>query len=490
MNFKKYCIYIIAIAFPLIGIITSLDSDFPIGWDTFFHYSFSKLIQENHFVLPENIPYFWDGVFAGYPPLFHFTSALLSSLINVDLITVYKVLPWIFLFALLLALYKFFKEFDKEYALPAVIIFNLIPIYLHEFYVGEFARIPGLLFALLCLANTKSYLKKPSRNILIISGVCYGLTVLSHLYAAAITTVILVYWILEYYIIKKEYSVLYIIFLGLIVASPWVIFITKNFGILYLFRVFFNHSDGVGLFAPYIAIIILMLPIIRGLYKRKFYSILVIFLILSIISRMFIMVPISYYISKYLNLYLFRRHKKFKSAAVSTLFMISIFIFSGILTSEPMKDYMTKQKVEALNWVNTNINKNQTIIPFLDYFYIDRDNSEYLFDKIIGHSTRTINGFDVIVPVFGKIKTYTWFGFEWAVDGKRKVIIDEFREKFCKEHFFETSLKYNIYPDYIWFSKQVKDSSRYKPEFVCNDFEPEIKKVFSNSEVDIYKVNY
>jgi len=488
--FKKYLALFISLLFSLIGIINSLRFKFPAGTDTFFHYLFSKKILENSFFLPKSIPYFWDNVLAGYPPFFHYSAALISKLFGLDLLVVYKFLPWLFFSLLLLSVYIFIREFDKKYALLSMIIFLLFPIYHHIFYVGEFARLPGLAFALLCLAKTKRYLKTHNKKELILSGVFYSLAILSHLYAAAVISVILIYWIIEQYIVKKDFSIIWTVIIGVIFSSPWLIFIIKNFGFFYFLNVFRTHSTDVASFAPYIAIILLMLPIIRGLYKKKFYSVILIFLILSIISRTFIMVPVSYYLSKRIHIHLFKKNKKIKSFSITILFIISLVLFSLIITSKQMNPYMSEQKLQAADWIKQNTGQNQTIIAFTDFPYINRNISEYLFDKIIGYAVKEINGFGVIVPVFTERNTYSWFAFEWALEENRKLITDEFRKKFCKEHFIKTSIKYEIYPDYLWFAKD-KDSSSYNHDLICNDLtEPEFKKVFSNSEVDIYKINY
>ena len=99
--FKKYFIYLISAAFFLIGLINSFRFKFPAGTDGFFHYYFSKVILENNFLLLKSIPFWWDGVIVGYPPLFHYTAALTSRLFSLDLLTVYHILPWVFFLLLL-----------------------------------------------------------------------------------------------------------------------------------------------------------------------------------------------------------------------------------------------------------------------------------------------------------------------------------------------------------------------------------------------------
>jgi len=482
--YDKYLIHIIAIIFPIIGILSSLRYSFPRGTDTYFHYLFSQQIIENNFLLPKTIPYFWDGVMAGYPPLTHYILAVISFITTIDLLTVYKIAPWLFLCPLIYSIHFFIKQFDKEYALLGTTIFLLIPIYLHVFYVGEFARIPGLIFALFSLGYLKRYLVKSKKRTLIYSGIFYGLTIFSHIYATAIVTVVLLYWVIEQKLVNKKDSPILALVIGLIIASPWLIFVIKNFGFFYLFNVFTSHSGNVVSFVPYIAIALLFLPLIKGIYKKKFHSTILIFFILSLISRAFIMVPISYYFSKGLHL-LIKNKNRVKKLTMSFI-VISIILFTVILTSSYSEPYMTEEKFEAITWIKENTEEESKFLFFDTVLYTEFDNKQTIFDQFIGYTNRKIMAFDTVIPGLTKRETYSWFAFEWNLSPERLGIIHDLRETLCKTDILNKIELYELNSDYVWVTKQEGEFR----ETYCNDLtEPEFTLVFSNSEVDIYKFN-
>ncbi len=122
---------ILLIALLAISIsIFSLIQIYPSGYDSFYHMAISKEFSEGNLMeydyrsaAPQGRPHL-------YPPAFHILSADLILLSNLDIITIFRVLPLIFLISSALAFWIFVKKmYDEKMASYATVLFLLSPTY-------------------------------------------------------------------------------------------------------------------------------------------------------------------------------------------------------------------------------------------------------------------------------------------------------------------------------------------------------------------------
>ena len=466
---------LIIILATLPGILFSLFFAEPFGSDIYFHYQISKNLVENNF-LPMELTNFGENIPFGYPPLIHYFTAILSKLI--PLIFIYKVLPWILVSVLIASLYLLYREYEPSFAITATAIYFAIPLYLHSIFAGEIARLPGLIFLTLTLWMLKRYKNTFKNEVLIFAGVFYGLTILSHLYAAALLTILIFYLVIEQYHIHRKVNILLTILIGLLIASPWLVYVTMYYGPLYFIKVSTIHSSGILSYIPYLLLTLIGIITIMGIWKKRFYSIFLILIILSDIMREFLLIPLAFYIAKYLN--------KYNKFPFYTLIIIGLINTMIILANPQMKPVLNQDLNDAITWFNRNAPSEATSIAIKSNLYYSKNIKELLFQKLIGHFNKKIDGWDTALIAKTNHKFYTWFGFEWANEPKRLEIMGRFWEKICAKEFLEVAHKNKVYPNYLWIRYPNSANQNY-----CNDFnEPNFIKVYQNSEVVIYSINY
>lgn len=174
-----------------------LTSDFPLHDGGLFLVMVQDL-QDAGFVLPLTTSYNLDQIPFAYPPLAIYLTAGLNA-IGFDLIALMRFIPLVASIATVPVLYLIVVELTGRRGIAAVstVAFALAP-RSYEWLVigGGLTRAPGMLFALLVIWQGIKLLRQPSLARIAGTGLCGGLTLLTHpeasLFAAVSLAVLLV----------------------------------------------------------------------------------------------------------------------------------------------------------------------------------------------------------------------------------------------------------------------------------------------------------
>jgi len=480
VNFFKKDVFILLVFLSLISIIILsqiIQNEHPIGNDAYFHYFMSKLILENNFHLPEKIPYFWDGIKFGYPPLLHYMCAFFGLFF--PLIEIFRILPLILLIGLIISIYFAFKD---SYPVWGIMIFLIIPLSLTFLFCGTYGRPLGFIFLFLLIWALKTYTKSENKNYLIASSLFFGMATLSHLTTGIISLFIILYFLIKLFHEKKDYKIIYVFF-GVLFALPWLLTIFGRYGIFYFLDVLNNYSlKNLSMLFGLSGFIILVYDV----YKNKIPDLLTVLFFFSCIffSYIGITAAISLILAKMLS----KKLKTYRLKNISILLIITLIVFSiyfpMILESQPsgIRPLIKPKENEGLKWVRNNLNVKESIVIYSDI----NDLKSNPLTKPIGYIVK-INNDEYIppeshVPVLTQRKTYLSFAFEWDLDKKRKEFEIEAAKLPCARNLRKAMKEYNVTADYLWFDKGM-----YKD--CVTEETTNSTLVFENKRIKIFKLN-
>ncbi|RLI29360.1 hypothetical protein DRO53_01760 [Candidatus Bathyarchaeota archaeon] len=232
----------LAFTFPailLVNLATAIyatqlfSASYPLGMDTFSHLPKLLYLVENGFA-----SWFFDWyagmpLFLFYPPLAYLI-AYLPTLAGVDPILSYKIVEALFILATPFLLYLLSRKFGlgREKAAYAALIFSIIPFTpLNSIVFGRFPNIVALPFFLACLYFVVEAVEKFSRKSILLAGVFYALTLLTHhLSAYLLALVIVILWLNLALqgrslrkLVKHLFSLGSPLLVGLLLSSFWII---------------------------------------------------------------------------------------------------------------------------------------------------------------------------------------------------------------------------------------------------------------------------
>jgi len=475
VNFFKKDVFILLVFLSLISIIILsqiIQNEHPIGNDAYFHYFMSKLILENNFHLPEKIPYFWDGIKFGYPPLLHYMCAFFGLFF--PLIEIFRILPLILLIGLIISIYFAFKD---SHPVLGIMIFLMIPASLMFLFCGAYGRPLGFIFLFLLIWALKTYTKRENKFYLIASSLFFGLAILSHLVTGIMSFFIILYFLINSIYEKKDYKIIYV-FSGVLFALPWLLTIFGRYGIFYFLDVLNTYSLKSF---PLLLIFLSIIVVIYDAYKNKIPNILSIFFLLSIIFFTFtgIFLAISLFLSKFL--------KKYKKMLI-LIFILSIIsfylYFPTILEFKGgVRPLIKYEENEAIKWIKNNSDERETIVTYSNVKDLMKSNFFTIFiDVFIERDNKHYIPPESHIPVLTQRKTYTSFAFEWDLDKKRKEFEIEAAKLPCARNLRKAMKEYNVTADYLWFDKGM-----YKD--CVTEETTNSTLVFENKRIKIFKLN-
>jgi len=458
---------------------------FILGHDVYFHFHVSEMIANNFPHLPTHIPYYWDSLSFGYPPLFHLLTAALSLLPGFDLLFIYKLVPVFSLVAAILLVHLLYHELSIKHDIIAVCVYVLLLPFHWAMFAGEYPRMLATLFALLMLLTYYKYQNTKKTRFVVFSAVFAGLAMLSNMIAVGIIGVFLLYESLRVWTEDKSIIPLFVGIGAIIVASPWVIRTIYLFGYSYLLRVLQVHQSainpvfvplGIGIFAFMYAKITKKLP--HGLWiwflvaflwaKLSFWTIATGFLIARGIA------PI---ISRFLEKY---------SLSVQAVIVSLALLLISVTTSGRyiyMDEYLNNDVFSAAEWIQDNTPADAKLLAFLSVPSTSVDVINILVDSLTG-VTRDEN-----LPYFTKRQTYTWFGYEWNTDSAQLDAYNAIQSKACAQEFVANAIELDIEPNYLWINKDSPDYTN--TDVYCDDFdEPQFVTVYENESILIKKVEH
>ncbi|MCD6398612.1 MAG: hypothetical protein J7L08_01715 [Candidatus Aenigmarchaeota archaeon] len=477
-NFFKKDVFILLVFLSLISILILsqiIQNEHPIGNDAYFHYFMSKLILENNFHLPEKIPYFWDGIKFGYPPLLHYMCAFFGLFF--PLIEIFRILPLILLISLLISIYFAFKD---SHPVLGIMIFLMIPLSLMFLYTGVYGRPLGFIFLFLLIWALKTYTKSENKNYLIASSLFFGMAILSHLTTGIMSFFIILYFLIKLFHEKRDYKIIYV-FSGVLFALPWLLTIFGRYGIFYFLDVLSMHSfRNLSILSASIG----FAALIYDTYKNKIPNLLTLLFFFSCIffSYIGIIASVSLILAKILS----KKLKMYRLKNISILLIITLIVFSiyfpmilkfmgGIRpTINPMES-------EALKWIKNDSDINKAIVIYSDAKNLKSNSFTAFIDTFIVGNEHYIPPTSHI-PILTERKTYTSFAFEWDLDKKRKEFEIEAAKLPCARNLRKAMKEYNVTADYLWFDKGM-----YKD--CVTEETTNSTLVFENKRIKIFKLN-
>jgi hypothetical protein len=223
----------------------------PMGYAGLFT-QMAQQVADANFLLPDTSPFYGPGgIPFAYPPFGIYFLAVLIKLTGKYYIFL-RILPSLFsLFALIPLYYLAFQLSKSKIAafLAVVITTSSIELYIAHTWAAGIVRAPAFLFSLAAIYFFLEELDYPSKRNIILAGIFFGLSILSHLAYALFSFLWFGWWSLfSQEGQKKIGNAVLISVIGFLIASPWIVTIITRHGIDVFFNAFGTHG-GQSLFS-------------------------------------------------------------------------------------------------------------------------------------------------------------------------------------------------------------------------------------------------
>ena len=225
----------------------------PLGYAGMFT-QMADQIAESNFALPWDSPYYGPGgVPFAYPPFGLYLFALFIKLTGkyyIFLTWAPPLLSWLSLIPVYF-LVTDLSESTLAGACAIVIAATSRDMYIAHAMAAGITRAPAFIFCVLSIYFYNRHIQQPARRNILLAGVFFGLTVLSHLYYGLLCFVWIGCWtLLSPNILRRIRDSLVIFYTGGLVASVWVVIILLRHGATVFFNSFNSHGSG-GFFAGF-----------------------------------------------------------------------------------------------------------------------------------------------------------------------------------------------------------------------------------------------
>ncbi|MBM3126371.1 MAG: hypothetical protein FJZ87_15100, partial [Chloroflexi bacterium] len=197
----------------------------PMGYAGLFT-QMAEQIAEADFRLPQESPYYGPGgIPFAYPPLGLYLLAFLIKLTGKYFVFLRVVPPLLSLIGLIVAFYLSLELFESPLAAAFItIILAASPdLYISHVWAAGIVRAPAFLFSLLSIYSFHRGRRNPSGINIMLTGVFFGMTILSHL-AYALFCLVWLGWFTLFStdFAKSIRNSIASFVLGLFVAFPWI----------------------------------------------------------------------------------------------------------------------------------------------------------------------------------------------------------------------------------------------------------------------------
>jgi len=433
---------------------------YPIGYAGLYTLMFERL-AENHFILPETIPYYNIKLIPfAYPPLTFYIAAFVTKILHVSSLDYLRFLPVFLGVACTIAFYFLTYSVKKEHQFSTLstVLFILMPVvYSYHFTAAGMVRGFALLFSLLfSLFLWKSFFEEDSntRNALL-SGVFFLLTILSHMTYALVCAAILVVFLGFSKHTWQRKSKTFLILAGVTVIGvlPWLWHILKHWGFSILLNPLNSHSNIqiesaflyyfkrlVNLTDPWIMGLFL-LSLFHSLFKKQYMLIVLMVIILVGIgeSDRFLVIIFCFLSAEFLLFWLDsldeNSDKKTCKKITNLKFLLILFLlfflsyqnYNSIVLQKPV---LSDSFIETGLWLRNNVDTEDSIL-FLE-----------------GHSlSEWLPYFSHRIPETGH------WGSEWlgtyGEESTQQFLIQASAASNSLSLFNDVVQKYSLDPDYV-----------------------------------------
>ena len=207
----------------------------------------SKQIAAGNFLLPLYSPHYGPGgIPFAYPPLGLYLFSVFIKLTGKYYIYLIWMPPIYTLISLIPLYYLSYELFKSPYAgaFTVVIAATSSDLYIAHAWAAGIARAPAFIFALFSIYFFHRHFNSPSKNNIVLTGLFFGLALLSHLAYGLFCFVWIVCWTLLKPSLRRIIDSTISICLGLLIALIWIIPISSRFGGAIFLNAFNSHSSG------------------------------------------------------------------------------------------------------------------------------------------------------------------------------------------------------------------------------------------------------
>ncbi|MAT43860.1 MAG: hypothetical protein CL609_16115 [Anaerolineaceae bacterium] len=201
----------------------------------------AKLIQQNHFIIPQTVPYYGPGgIPFAYPPLGFYLMAFLTGPIGISEMEYLRWAPALFSIFAMLAVFLLVKEsIDIKTALLSILLLFTSPrLFLFHGEAAGIIRGLAFVFLLFGLYFLSKHIKEQKFSYLFLGSLFFTLVTLTHLsYSVffAIST-LLIFMFSNLHWRNKFFGITFVAVVGITFSAPWWITIINRYG----YEVFLN----------------------------------------------------------------------------------------------------------------------------------------------------------------------------------------------------------------------------------------------------------
>ena len=231
-------IYLLIIEMMLLGgafrLIPIVRSNFPLN-DGGLFFTMTEDLVKNHFQLPVYTSYNHKNIAFSYPPLPFFLAGSISSLLKIELVSIFRFLPLLFSILAIPAFYSLSNELlrTESQRIYATLAFTVAsPSFEWMIMGGGLTRAPAYFFSILALKYFVRQIRTQKRYDLLPTVFFSGLTGYFHLEILWMTTCLMLVTTLVMSRHKKSLiSIIYTVVGICILLSPYLFFVMINHGI-------------------------------------------------------------------------------------------------------------------------------------------------------------------------------------------------------------------------------------------------------------------
>lgn len=246
LTLRKLLIFTLCAALPLL-FNSAMKYQYPSGYAGLF-VLMSESIKNNGFQLPLHIPFYGPGgIPFAYPPLGPYVMAFFTSIIRISNWDYLRFFPPLIMFLSIIPIYFIGYEITKSRfgsLFTATLIMTSVVIFEMQGTSGGIVRGLAYLFTMFAII---SFLLATRRNLIIlalVSGVCIGLSGLTHLLYAQFATLFVVIYSLFQLSRRVWRHALTAGGSAILVIIPWFILTLNRFGFPVLENAFDSHGNN------------------------------------------------------------------------------------------------------------------------------------------------------------------------------------------------------------------------------------------------------
>lgn len=284
----NYNLVIALLASAPLYLLNALKYSAPMGYAGLFT-QMAQQVADANFLLPITSPFYGPGgVPFAYPPFGLYLLAIFIKLTGKYYIFLRILPPLISLLAFIPLYYVALQLSGSKSAafLAVLIVASSVNIYVAHAWAAGIVRAPAFLFSLAAIYFFLRQVKHESSKDTLLTGVFWGLTILSHFVYALFVFVWIGWWSFFGHKVRKNIKNMIIIYLiGFLIASPWLITISVRYGMTLFVNAFSTHGGQSILTSVFISPLRTFLSNLSPVWSNPLFLVLVILGITGLLAK-------------------------------------------------------------------------------------------------------------------------------------------------------------------------------------------------------------